>query len=275
MYITKAWSIHRISYTSSIPLLDIREVKKTVGTKSPRSIKNVDLPTGEIIIFLGTDKKLYLFDGTISTVISDEMSISNGLSEVYFENINSDALDTVYAIVRQSLGQYELFVPIGTATTPNFSIVYDYLNKGFWPWSNRNFTAGDISDNGLGVRREYVATTSSGQICLLNDSSSDNGTAIDSRWVSPKIGTALKLNRIDEIEVETPSQSAAPTITWRGNYEASYVATQSIASGTYSHVYAPGRIDNLIQFRVADNTTTASWRIWAITLTERLIGVGK
>ena len=276
MYVTKAWSIHRFSYTQSSPLIDIKQVKKTVGTKSPRSIKNVDIPEGEIVIFLGTDKKLYLFDGLISAPVSDEMSIDNGISSVYFDNINSDAFDKVFAIVDQSLNHYKLYVPLGGSTVPDYVIVYDYLNKAFWPWQyNDTFSAGDISDDGAGLRAHYALTTSTGRICLLNSGASDNGTAIDSRYTTTKIGVALKLNRIDEVEIETPSQAAAPTITWRGDYESSYVATQSIASGTNSHIYAPGRIDNLIQFRIADNTTTASWKLWAITLTERLVGVGK
>ena len=58
MYVAKAWSIHRFSYTQSFPLVDIKRVKNTVGTKSPRSIKNIDTPDGEVVIFLGSDKRL-------------------------------------------------------------------------------------------------------------------------------------------------------------------------------------------------------------------------
>lgn len=275
MYVTKAWSIHRFSYTQSFPLIDIKQVKKTVGTKSPRSIRNVDTKEGELVIFLGSDKRLYLFDGLTSVSISDEMTVNNGLSSVYFDNINASALDKVFAIVYQDLGLYELFVPIGGATTPTHSIVYDYNLKSFWPWSNRVFTSGDVSDNGSGARVVYALASTAGQICLLNSGNSDNGSSIDSYWTSTRIGSSLKLNRIDEIDVETPSQLAAPTFTWRGDYETNFVATQSIASGKYSHSFAPKRIDNLIQFKIADNTTTASWKIWAITMTERLIGVGK
>ena len=276
MYVTKAWSIHRFQYTQSFPLIDIKQVKKTVGTKSPRSIKNIDIPEGEVVAFLGTDKRLYLFDGLTSVSVSDEMSTNNGISSVYFDNINSDALDKVYAIVDQSKNHYKLFVPLGSSVNPDYVIIYDYVTKAFWPLQySVNFRAGDVSDDGAGLRRTYAMTATSGQIALLDSTTSDNGTAIDSRWTSTKIGVSLKLNRVDEFEIETPNQAAAPTITWRGDYESSYVSTQSIASGTNSHVYAPGRIDNLIQFRVADNTTTASWKLWTITLTERLIGVGK
>jgi len=190
-------------------------------------------------------------------------------------SINSAALDKVFAIVDEKKGHYEIFLPIGGATTPTHSFIYNYTTKAFWPNSNRVVTAGDVSDDGAGLRRRYALTTSSGKILLLDQGNHDDSSAIDSYWTSTRMGMALKLNRIDEIEIETPSQTAAPTFTWRGDYEASYVTTKSVSSGTYSHVYAPQRIDNLIQFKLADNTTTASWKVWAITMTERLIGVGK
>jgi len=276
MYVTKAWSIHRFTYTYSFPLVEIKQVKKTVGTRSPRSIKNIDTPDGdgEMVLFLGTDRRLYLFNGAASLSISDEMNPSNSLSNVYFDNINSAALDKVFAVIHKDKNHYELFVPMGSSTTPDFSIIYDYVLKSLWPASNRNFTYGDVSDNGNGLRRVYALASTAGQIALLNEGNSDNSSSINSYWTSIRLGTSLKLNRIDEINVETPSQAAAPTITWRGDYESSFVATKSISSGTYVHLYAPGRIDNLIQFKIADNTTTAAWKVWSITLTERLIGVG-
>jgi len=134
MYVTKAWSIHRLSYTQSLPLVDIKQVKQTVGTKSPRSIKNIDVPgQGELVIFLGSDRRLYLFDGVTSISLSDEMTTDNGLSSIYFNAINANALDKVFAVVHQDLNWYELFVPISGNSTPTVSIVYDYVLKSFWP----------------------------------------------------------------------------------------------------------------------------------------------
>lgn len=275
MYVTKAWSIHRFSYTQSFPLIDIKQVKKTVGTKSPRTIQNVDVPEGEVVIFLGSDKRLYLFDGLTSIPVSDDMTTNNGLSSVYFDNINSSYLNTAWSSVNKALNHYMLFVALGTATTPNYVITYDYANKSFWPWQySLNMSAGDIGDDGAGARRQYALASTAGQICLLNQGNHDNASSINSYWTSIRMGSSLQLDRIDEIEVETPVTTATPTFQWRADWETNYV-TKSITSGTYSHLYAPGRIDNLFQVKIADNTTTAAWKVWAINLTERIIGVGK
>ncbi|MEK6881407.1 MAG: hypothetical protein AABY22_17420, partial [Nanoarchaeota archaeon] len=275
MYVTKAWSIHRLSYTASFPLILIQQVKKTVGTKSPRTIKNVDIVNAyEMIIFLGSDRRLYLFDGITPTSLSDEMTVNNGYSSVYFDNINLAALDKCWAVVHQDLNWYELFVCIGTATTPNYSIVYDYVLKSFWPMDNRNFLSGDIGDDGAGRRRIYALTSTSGKIELLNSGTSDDGTAINSYWTSIRLGISPQLMRMDELEIETAAVTANPIFSWRADWETSYVTT-TMASGLNNHLFSPGRLDNLIQFKIADNSTTASFNLWAINMSERPIGVGK
>lgn len=276
MFVFKRWSIHHAEYTGSVPLISIRQLKKTVGTTSPRSIKNIDIPEiGEALIFLGSDRRLYIFDRIIPFPISDEMTINNGISSVYFDNINTQALDKVWAVVHQDLNWYELFVPIGNSATPNYSIVYDYSLKSFWPMDNRNFLSGGVSDNAAGQRRVYAVASTSGVVALTNSSTSDGGSAINSYWTSTKIGVSQMLSRIDELEVETAAVTGCtPTFSWRCDWESSYVA-KTMAANTNSHMFAPGRMDNLIQFKIANNTTTASFKLWTINMAERPLGIGK
>ena len=168
-----------------------------------------------------------------------------------------------------------LHVSLDTATTPPHTIVYDYVVKALWPFQyGDSFSSGGVSDNGAGTRYLYAIGSSSGRISLLNSSNSDNGASINAYWTGIKFGSSLQLNRIDEIEVETAITAATPSFSWRADWEANYV-TKSMSSGTNSFLYSPGRIDNLIQFRIADNSTTASFELWTINMTERPIGVGK
>lgn len=276
LYFTKAFSIHRFTYTGSpSPLVDIRTIKSVVGTRSPRSIKNVNTPEGEIVLFLGSNKKLYLCDGQDTQEISDAIDISNGLTSVYMAAINDKIFNKCFAVVHEDLNWYELFIGIGTGTNdvPNYSIVYNYRLKAFWPMHNRNFTYGQISDNGSGKRVSYVQGTN-GKAYLLNSGNSDDGAAIDYRWTSEKIGQPILLQRMDEIEVETDVVDCQPTFAWRADWESTWV-TQTMRANTNSHNWSPNRIDNMIQFRISGSDTSNSFKLWTILGSERPVGGGK
>lgn len=276
LYITKAFSIHRFTYTGSpSPLVDIRTIKSVVGTRAPRTIKNVNTPEGEVVMFLGSDKKLYLCDGQDTQEISDAIDVSNGLTSVYMQAINEKIFNKCFAIVHQDLNWYELFIGIGTGTDdkPTHSIVYDYRLKSFWPMDNRNFTYGNISDNGSGKRLAYVQGTN-GQAYALNSTNSDAGTSISYRWTSEKMGPPMILQRMDEVEIETAVAACQPVFAWRADWESSWV-TQTMASGTNSHNFALNRIDNMIQFRITGNDTSVSPKFWTILGSERPVGGGK
>lgn len=274
LYVTKSFSVHRFTYTGSpSPLVEIRTIKSVVGTKSPRSIRNVNTPDGEVVLFLGSNKKLYLCDGQDAQEISDAVDVTNGVATVYMQNINEKALNNCFAVVHEDLNWYELMLCIGTATAPSFSMVYNYRYKSFWPMTNRNFTYGNISDNGSGKRVAYTQGTN-GFLYLLNSTNSDNGTAINAFWVSEKIGVPIQMNKIDEIEVETAAAACSPTFSWRADYETTWVS-QTMSSGLNTHNWAPNRIDNMIQFRILDNSTTARFQMWTIMASERMVGGGK
>ena len=278
MYVTKKWSIHRFTYTGNVsPLVEIRETKSTIGTSSPRSIKNVNIPSkGESVIFLGSDRNIYVFDGIDATPVADSISVTNGLATVYTANINTGNIGKCFAIVDERIGQYEVFFSVGTSTVLSNSIIYDYLSGALWPTDARPYSAGDVADDGsFGNKRVYVQDASSGKLYLFNQGNSDNTVAINSFWTSPKVGKSSMLSKFDEIEVETYSvASCNPTFSWRADWESSWV-NNTMGASTNSHIWNPGRVDNLIQFKIAHNTTTAGFKLWAINLGERLLGGGK
>lgn len=279
MYVFKRWSIHRITYTGSTPLLDIKKAKSTVGTASQRSIKNIDIiGKGEVLIFLGTDRRIYIFDGYDATPVSDKISVTNGISVVYMNNINTQALDKVHAVVHSALSWYEIFIPIDDSTVPNYSIILDFSqgieNIAFWPNDNRNLLSSAVSDNAMGERVVYVQGNNNGLIYLTNSTNTDNGTAINSYWESFKLGSPVLLGKIDEIEVQTDNVACSPTFSWRMDWESPYIS-KTLSSSSYSHNYDPGRIDNMTQFKISDNSVNNTFKLWSIGLYERILGGGK
>lgn len=275
LYATKAFSVHRFTYTGSpSPLVEIRAIKSTTGTRSPRSIKNVNTPDGEVVMMLGANRKLYICDGQDMDEVSDGIDVTNSAATVYMQNINADALNDCYAVVHEDLNWYELFVCIGTATAPSHSIVYDYRQKAFWPMTNRNFKNAVISDDGSGRRRVYAQGNTNGKIYTVHSSNADDGSNIDAFWTSEKLGPSILLSVIDEVELEMDAVACTPTFSWRADYETTWV-TNTLKASTYSHNFALNRKDNMIQFKMQDNSTNPTFKWWTLIASERIVGGGK
>lgn len=275
MYVTKKHSIHRFTYTASTPLVDIKQIRSSIGTSSPRSAKNVVIPgRGEVVIFLGTDRRLYVFDGFDSTSVSTNIEFNNGITSVYMQNINTQVLDKVFAVVHDDNPWYEIFVPIGNSTTPDFSIVYDYIAKSFWPMGNRNFISGAQSDNGSGQIVVYLGDNSAGFVHTSSSGNSDNGSSINGNWVSAKLGDPTLLSRYDEINLITDSVAVTPTLQWREDFTSTYVSNTLSASSNL-HNYNPRLNDNYIQFRINDDSVNPAFKVWNLRVLAKGLGHGK
>lgn len=274
MYVTKAFSIHRFTYTGSpSPLVEIRPMKSVIGTRSPRTIKNVSTPDGEIVLMLGSNRKLYSCDGQDVYEQSEKFDPPSAAASLCMQSINANSLSKCFAVVHEDINMYELVVCVGTKTVPDTSIWYNYLTKAFWPMTNRNFLYGNISDNAAGKRVNYVQGTN-GKIYLVNSGSNDDGSSINAYWVSEKVGMPTVLNRIDEIEVQTDIMAANPTFKWRADWETNWISV-TMNSGTNSNNFSPNRIDNLIQFSIVNNSSTEILKMWNILVSERVVGGGK
>jgi hypothetical protein len=278
MYVFKKYSIHRFSYTGSTPLVDIKQVVSGIGTASPRSIKNVVIPgVGDVLIFLGTDRNLYMFDGFELKNLSKKITNDNGLTSIYMQNINSQALDSCHAVVHNNKNWYELFVPLSTNTSPTHSIAYDFQEDSFWGFSNRNFGSAMISDRGDGLREVYAQANTNGFVYLTQNTNSDDGTNINGYWTSGKLdgGSVTMLSKIDEVEITTASTaSSTPLFSWRADFESAWV-DKTLAESLNRHNYDPGRIDNYIQFKIQDNSSNPTFQLWDITGLYRRIGHGR
>ena len=192
----------------------------------------------------------------------------------YLNNINAQALDKVFAVVHDDNPWYEIFVPMGSSTVPDFSFVYDYLSNSFWPMGNRNFRAGAQSDDGAGQNRVYVLDNTAGFAHLTNSTNSDNGSSINGNWVSPKIGDPTILSRMDEINLITESVNATPTIQWREDFNPTYTST-TLSSASNLHNYNPRLTDNYIQFRINDDSVNTEFQIWNLRTLNKGLGHGK
>lgn len=282
MYVFKQFSIHRITYLGGTPLLEVREVKSGIGTTSPKSVVNVEVPgEGEVIIFLGSDLQLYKFDGYSTFPIGEPITQYNSISTYCLKGdgstygLNPGALSAVHAVDHSDRHQYILFFCLDNDTVPKDAYIYDYFSGAFWPCNfNDTFNASCSSDNGAGRRVTYVIGTN--YAWLYDNTNADDGNDISAYWDSAKIdgGTEVALKNFGYLTISTKSVACTPIISVRSDWDSSYTALTTLTTATNKHVRDIPRMDNLLQIRIADDSSDAAFEIYRMSLSMRLSGEG-
>lgn len=282
LYLFKKFSIHRITYIGGTPLLDIKQVKSWVGTASPRSIQNVDIPEqGEVLMYLGTDLQLYKFDGYNTVPIGAPILNYNDVSSYCLAGngstygINPGYLANVHAVVYPQKHWYVLYFCLDNDTTPSDAFVYDYLNNCFWPFHFASaFTASCNADNGAGQRKVYVAGAN--YAWLFDNGNDDDDTAIDAYWDSMKISANAEsyLKRARQMWLSTSSAAVTPSFASRVNWDTSYDTADTLVTSQNTHIIDVPKIGNLLQFRFSDNSKNAAFELYKMELMAQEIGGG-
>lgn len=186
---------YRISYIGGSAVFDYKKVSSVIGGV-PNTIKVVSLPSiGEVIIYLGWNKRIYIFDGTSSYPISMKYEKNNGQSTVYLDAINQGGLEYSHATVDSNNDLYRLYVAIGQNSTISHSFNLSLSSMSCSVYQNQRFLAS----------------------CMAEDSNKK-------RWhvCGDYTGTAYKLDRtyIDEvplnnIEIGTDGSLVSAEEYWR------------------------------------------------------------
>jgi len=283
MYIFKKWSIHRITYLGGSPLLDIRPTKSSIGTLSHRSIVNIEIPgKGEVLLFLGSDLQIYIFDGYNATPISENISTSNSISNYCLigdgstYGLNYNQLSKVHSVNYSRKHWCIMFFCLGDDTTPQDAFVYNYYTGAFWPFHfGHSFVDSCISDNGTGQNKTYIIGDN--YIWLFDDGNDDDGIAIEGYWVSSKldIGVEVQYVKIYEHILNTASNASTPLFYYRYNYETNWSSATVLAASTNEHPINISITEKIYQWKIYDNSSSAAFELIrsAIIVEQKGIGV--
>jgi len=84
---------YRVSFVGGEAVFDYKPVLSATVGCVPRTAKVVTIPnTGEVIMYLGWDKKIWIFDGTSAQPISIKYEQNNNESSIFLDNINQAQL---------------------------------------------------------------------------------------------------------------------------------------------------------------------------------------
>lgn len=154
---------YRLSYVAGETIFDYKLVSSSPGA-IPRTAKVVAIPgVGEVILYLGWDKKLRIFDGTDAQVVSIKFEKSNKQSDIYLDNINQAQLVNCHAVLDTEQYLYRLFIPNGASTGCNVRLDINYKNMSCSPHTNQNYLSSRIAEDSNGkkwtVVSDYNGTT--------------------------------------------------------------------------------------------------------------------
>lgn len=305
MYCFKRWSLHRVSYLGGTPLVDIRQMTRGVGTIAHNTIKNVTVPgKGENLIFLGADRKLYMFDGYNATPISTKFEEGNNIAPMALDTINLGGMKFAHAIVDETNHWYVLFVPNGGDSTITHCFAYNYHTGACFPFSNQTLSASSVMIDSNG-KQWIIVGDYSGFAHRWNYGNVDHATTISAYHTTPRLfyqsPSTLAKPRYIRLDLKTHSDDTV-SFQHREDYNESWSTADSISLYNSSSeqylgtaaatglvlgtgVLGPDKnivhttiglpyTTNFVQFKISDSLTVGPWTLYSYDFLGKPVGYG-
>lgn len=174
MIMFKANGIDRASYLGGLPLLEVKNVVNGVGTRYRKAIKKAHTKQyGEVLFFPTSDKQIVMFNGSEIKFVSEPIDLPNDESPFDLTRLSDPV-----AVVDQKKGWYICFFG-------DYGIVYDYNLNSWWPFDNQGFEA--VAGALVNDEDFRVVAAKDGYLYHWWNGDSDDGTAIEAYWTSPRI----------------------------------------------------------------------------------------
>jgi hypothetical protein len=300
LYLFKRYSIFRISYLGGSPLVEIRQIS-SIGTEAPKSITNITLLNGdEILTFLGTDNRIYIFNGyNAPQPISELISENNGYSAYSLPKVNKALHRKAVGLDYAKRHWYLLFLTFGdSALENNGGYIIDYYTTPFsiFPFDGWQASGACIVKDSLGSQNGYIQGYD-GRARQIDYGDTDCGTAIDSYYETSKM-------KLDKLPALKKVQQAQIYIKRTGDYNIKFgyrtdfnvgyiekdislgpsgfiLGTSLLGTGVLGgfdskvDVMDIPRLLNFLQFRIHDMSTNPRINLYTIDLMATTEGIGK
>ena len=146
---------YRLSFVGGEAVFDYKPVLSATVGCIPRTAKVVTIPnTGEVIMYLGWDKKIWIFDGTSAQPISIKYEQNNNESSIFLDNINQAQLRNCHAKTDTNRSIYHLHISNGDSGTINVRLDINYKTMSCSPHTNQDFLSAVLAEDTLG--RKYI-----------------------------------------------------------------------------------------------------------------------
>lgn len=210
LYAGTKYGIFRISFVGGVTIFEFKQVVSNVGVVPETAQVVVTKYFGQVVLFLGADKRLYLFDGVNVKSVSDLFYYHNKDTDIAMDLIDDNYKENAFAIFDTTRKIYRLFVTKKASSQNYYCLNVDIESFAYYPFDNMKFSSGTVGYDNL-LRPFVICADYTGALhkmfCVLN---TDNGTAINEHYTSPLVSVStevVKKGQVINIQA-TPSSSA-------------------------------------------------------------------
>lgn len=207
LYVGTKYSIFRVSFVGGVTVFEFKQVISDVGIVPGTAQTIVTKDYGQVVLFLGTDKRMYMFDGANIKTISDLFFYHNKTTPISLDLIDDVYKENSFAVYDFTRRIYRLVITKRASTTNYYCMNIDIDTFAYYPFDHTAFSAGAMCYDDL-LRPYFVCVDYNGLLHrMFIDTPTDNGVAINEYYTSPvvsKISSTVK-------KIETINPHITPT----------------------------------------------------------------
>jgi hypothetical protein len=301
LYVGTKYSIFRVSFVGGVTVFEFKQVVSDLGIVPNTTQAVVTKEYGQVVLFLGTDKRVYMFDGANIKAVSDLFYDHNATTPISLDLIDDNYKENSFAVYDFTQRTYRLFVTKKAQSTNYYCMNIDVDTFAYYPFDNMAFSAGCMCYDAL-LRPYLVCIDYEGQIHkMLGDTNTDAGETINEYYTSPLVSTkepyvkqgqdiVLQMNptsnadllvydkvdfrRVWQLRQRLPC--ASPRDKFLGQ---SFVLNSSVLGSERDIIHqriSPNVTFNNYQFKLLSATPrAAAWEIFAISVNQTVLAFGK
>ena len=281
-YIFTKYGTHQISHVGGNPDFAVRQIKDW-GAVS-RTVKRATFKEqGEVLIGLGWDKKVRVFDGTEELIISTPVEQNNTLTQTFFDNINEQRIDRCHAEVDTLKQLYKLWVVIKPSTEVTHCLNLNLRTGAWFPYRATTIQSAYMAESANG--RVMLQVSQAGRVSMVDSGNTDNAQAVDEVYDSRYFfhqtpQTVTKHHQLDFYFAPTSSgtvyiQDAVNIGRTFGDIRERVVLTGASTEPLFHTVMDLPATKNVYQFRMTSSASTANpWQCTRFDLLRDPRGLG-
>jgi hypothetical protein len=187
LYVGTKYSIFRVSFVGGVTVFEFKQVVSDVGIVPNTTQLVVTKEYGQVAIFMGYDKRLYMFDGANLRSISDLYYYHNKDTMIAMDLIDDNYKENAFAVYDSRLRLYRLFVTRKAGTRNGYCINVDIDTFAYYPFDNMVFSSGAMCYDAI-LRPTLVCADYAGVLHrLFIDTNTDDGADINEYYTSPLV----------------------------------------------------------------------------------------
>lgn len=301
LYVGTKYSIFRVSFVGGVTVFEFKQVISDVGVVPGTAQIVVTKEFGQVCLFLGTDKRIYMFDGANVKTISDLYFYHNKSTPIAMDLIDDNYKENAFAVYDTTKRIYRLFITKKASSSNYYSMNVDVDTFAYYPFDNMHYSSGCMAFDSL-LRPFLVCADYAGVLHqMFIDTSTDTGIPINEYYTSPLVSIKSNLIKkgvtinIDQYPTSSANLEVADKIDfnhgWNVRQKLPCAASrdkflgQSFVLGSSklgsdkdiitSHIDIKSTFNNY-QFMLSSDTSTApAWEILDMIVDQEVLKFGK